>query len=170
MRDVDEIEAAYDAHSGALYGFLLNITRNEADARDLLQEVFVRLARDPGLLRSARNPRSFLLRISHNLAVDFIRRESVRNRATEELQGEPVELFAKTSSADLEAFREELQAALGQLPAEQRAIIHLKLWEGLTFEEIAGTLNIPPNTAASRYRYGIDKLRGAMRLIHEDVV
>ena len=63
----------------------------------------------------------------------------------------------------------ELAAALGELPEEQRAVVHLKLWEGLTFEEIAAALDISPNTAASRYRYGIDKLRGRLRPLHEEI-
>jgi len=45
------------------------------------------------------------------------------------------------------------------LPAPQREVITLKVWGGLTFAEIAATLDIPPNTAASRYRYGLEELR-----------
>jgi RNA polymerase sigma-70 factor (ECF subfamily) len=45
----------------------------------------------------------------------------------------------------------------------------LKLWEGLTFEQIAEALDIPANTAASRYRYGLDKLRGLLRPIYEEL-
>ena len=56
-------------------------------------------------------------------------------------------------------FRLALAGALGELPADQRAVVHLKLWEGLTFDQIAEALELSPNTAASRYRYGLDKLR-----------
>jgi RNA polymerase sigma-70 factor (ECF subfamily) len=59
--------------------------------------------------------------------------------------------------------------ALGELPEEQRAVVHLKLWEGLTFEAIAGALDISPNTAASRYRYGLDKLRYRLRPLYEEM-
>jgi RNA polymerase sigma-70 factor (ECF subfamily) len=58
---------------------------------------------------------------------------------------------------------------LASLPAEQRAVVHLKLWEGLTFEEIAVALEIPLNTAASRYRYGVDKLRQHLRPLYEEM-
>ena len=60
--------------------------------------------------------------------------------------------------------------ALGELPEEQRAVVHLKLWAGLTFEEIAAALEIPPNTAASRYRYGLDKLRAQLRPLYEEIL
>jgi len=62
-----------------------------------------------------------------------------------------------------------LSVALGELPAEQRSVVHLKLWEGLTFEQIAEVLDVPPNTAASRYRYGLDKLRGRLRPLYEEI-
>ena len=52
---------------------------------------------------------------------------------------------------------------------EQRAVAHLKLWGGLTFEEIAAALEIPPNTAASRYRYALDKMRGRLRPLYEEM-
>jgi RNA polymerase sigma-70 factor (ECF subfamily) len=52
-----------------------------------------------------------------------------------------------------------LQTALGRLPAEQRQVVTLKIWGGLTFAEIAGALDIPANTAASRYRYALEELR-----------
>ena len=59
--------------------------------------------------------------------------------------------------------------ALGNLPADQRAVVHLKLWEGMTFEQIAGLLEIPPNTAASRYRYGLDKMRELLRPLYDEI-
>jgi len=55
------------------------------------------------------------------------------------------------------------------LPPEQRAVVHLKLWEEMTFEQIAATLDIPANTAASRYRYAIDKLRHRLRPLYEEM-
>ncbi len=48
-------------------------------------------------------------------------------------------------------------------------MVHLKLWEGFTFGQIALALNIPPNTAASRYRYGLDKLRDVLRPLYEEL-
>jgi len=48
-------------------------------------------------------------------------------------------------------------------------VVHLKLWEYLTFEHIAELLDIPPNTAASRYRYGLDKLRERLRPLYDEI-
>jgi len=164
-----DIERLYDEHAQALFAFLLNLTRDEDDTRDVLQEVFVKLARQPELLRAARDARAFLIRLAHNAAIDLMRRRSVRTRHNEQFGAEKISPFAATADPDETAFRDELSAALGELPPDQRAVVHLKLWEGLTFEQIATVLEIPQNTAASRYRYGLDKLRDRLRPIYEEI-
>jgi RNA polymerase sigma-70 factor (ECF subfamily) len=163
------LEALYDRHAPALFGFLLNLTRSEADTHDLFQGVFCKLAARPALLAGIRDERAFLLRLAHNAAVDLARRRAVRERTQERLTETDVPLFASTADADEETFQRELAAALAELPPEQRAVVHLKLWEGLTFEAIADALRIPPNTAASRYRYGLDKLRDRLRPLYEEI-
>ena len=164
-----DFERLYDDHAPALFAFLLNLTRNEDDTRDVLQDLFVKLGRRPELLAGARDERAYLLRLAHNAAVDLMRRRITRGEQHERFFAERVALFAPASNPDEAAFRAELAAALGELPPDQRAVVHLKLWEGLTFEQIAGTLDIPLNTAASRYRYGLDKLRVRLRPLYEEV-
>lgn len=164
-----ELETLYDAHAQAIFGFVLNLTRDEADTRDVVQELFLKLARHPELLPGVREPRAFLLRLAHNLSIDALRRHDARRRNQEQFSAERVEVFAPGSNPDEQACREALASALGELPTGQRAVVHLKLWEEMTFEEIAGTLGIPLNTAASRYRYGIDKLRERLRPLYEEL-
>ena len=65
--------------------------------------------------------------------------------------------------------RQALDEAISKLPAEQRLVVQFKLWDELTFDEIAGVLSISPNTAASRYRYGLDKLREQLRPYCEEL-
>jgi RNA polymerase sigma-70 factor (ECF subfamily) len=168
MPGSSHLERLYDEHAGPLFAFLLNFTRDEADTRDLLQELFIRLAREPGLLAGVRVERAFLLRLAHNAAVDLMRRRTTRDRTRDGFAAE-TSPFAPADDPDEAVFRRELAAALGELPEEQRAVVHLKLWEGLTFEAIAAILNLPPNTAASRYRYGLDKLRGRLRPLYEEI-
>jgi RNA polymerase sigma-70 factor (ECF subfamily) len=166
----NDLERLYDEHAQSLFAFLLSLTRTEADTRDLLQELFVKLARKPDLLSAGiRDERAFLIHLAHNLAIDLMRRRGTRERAKENFAAEPISTFAPTNDPDEAAFRAGLSAALGELPAEQRIVVHLKLWEGLTFEEIAAVLDLPPNTAASRYRYGLDKLRQRLRPLYEEI-
>jgi RNA polymerase sigma-70 factor (ECF subfamily) len=169
MRRETEIERLYDGHAQPLYAFLLNFTRDEADTRDLLQEIFVKLAREPKLLASVRDERAFLIRLAHNAAIDLMRRRGARNRTMDNFAAETISPFAATANPDEKFFRDALAGALAELPEEQRAVVHLKLWEELTFEEIAAALDISPNTAASRYRYGLDKLRDQLRPLHEEI-
>ncbi len=164
-----DFERLYAEHAQAVFAFLLSLTRHEADTRDLLQEVFVKLARRPDLLRGVRDERAFLLRLAHNLVIDLIRRREARGKHHEQLARESPSIFVPAAGTDEGAFREALAAALGDLPPEQVAVVHLKLWEGLTFDQIAELLHIPLNTAASRYRYGIDKLRERLRPLYEEL-
>ena len=70
MPAVIDLERLYDDHAQALFGFLLNLTRNEEDTRDLLQDVFTKLSRQPELAAGARDCRAYLLKLAHNAAID----------------------------------------------------------------------------------------------------
>jgi RNA polymerase sigma-70 factor (ECF subfamily) len=168
MADHEELARLYDVHADALFAYALNLTRSDSDSRDLLQELFRRLAERPPP-HGLNDERGWLLRLVHNLAIDAIRRRDSRERTRDRFAAEPARIFAPASDPDESAFRTGLAEALGELPPEQRAIVHLKLWEGLTFERISELLDIPPNTAASRYRYGLDKLRTRLRPIYDEI-
>src|SRR4051812_43558953 len=94
------LETIYDEHAQSLFAFLLNLTRNETDTRDLLQEVFIKLAKQPELLRGVREQRSFLLRMAHNLTIDLIRRRGTREKNYHQLAAESMELFATSVNPD----------------------------------------------------------------------
>ncbi len=164
-----DLRQLYDEHAPALFAFLLNFTRREADARDILQELFLKLVARPELLAGVENTRAFLLRLAHRQAIDAHRRHATQEAAIERAAAEPVALFVAAGDPDEAAFRTALAAALAELPAEQRAVVHLKLWEQMTFAEIAEALDIPANTAASRYRYGLDKLQALLRPLYEEL-
>jgi RNA polymerase sigma-70 factor (ECF subfamily) len=163
------LERIYDEHAQALFSFLHNFTCSEADTRDVLQELFCKIAQRPSMLDTVREERAFLLRMAHNLAVDFMRRRSTRDKNHAQFAKEPLPGFAEPVAADAGCVQESIAAALEMLPPEQRAVVHLKLWEDATFEAIAETLRISANTAASRYRYAIDKLRQQLRPIYEEI-
>ena len=83
-----------------------------------------------------------------------------RRRPTESIEYAGANLLEPVEgSVENAEERGQLEAALRQLPADQREVVHLKVWEQMTFIEIAALLKIPQNTAASRYRYAITRLR-----------
>src|SRR5713226_2333598 len=93
-----ELERLYDNHAQALFAFLLNFTRNEDDTRDVLQEVFVKVARQPTLLRAARDERAFLLRLAHNAAIDLMRRRGARTKCHDQFGAEQISQFAASAN------------------------------------------------------------------------
>lgn len=165
----DELERIYDAHANALFAFLLHWTRNRTETQEILQEIFCRLATQPALLNGIQDERGYLIRLANNLAIDHIRRRVARDRIQDRWAEDMDSPLAPASTPDEAVFRDELSAALRAIPDEQRAVVHLKLWEGWTFERIAEALEIPLNTAASRYRYGLEKLRTRLSSLYREI-
>jgi len=131
-----------------LYGRALGLSHGEAE--DVLHETFVALMRraEPPEL-----PEHYCVRSFRNRALNY--RRSLWRRLTRELESQR---WFERSPGESQAEREAMRA-LADLPQEQREVIVLKLWHEHTFEEIGGLLDISPNTAAGRYRYGLQKLR-----------
>ncbi len=157
----------YDAHAAGLFHYFVSFTGREADAKDLLQELFIKLARQT-VPQGIANMRAWLLRLAHHHAIDWLRRHRVRRQA-EEASHAPVEMFAAQDDPDQAELAKRLTHALALLPLEQRSVAQLKLWDGLTFEEIAEVQGIPLNTAASRYRYALEKLRSELRPLYDEL-
>lgn len=166
---MDILERWYTAHADAVFAFALNLTRDAADAQDVLQEVFRRLAARDEWPEDLRSERAFLLTLTHRAVLDEARSRKRRERRHEFLAESSSDLFASTPDPDEAAFRKALSAALLELPEPQRVVAHLKLWEGWTFEEIGVFLDIPANTASSRHRYALEKLRTQLRPIYEEI-
>lgn len=169
MPDEFDLEELYDKHAQALYGFALDLTRNEADTRDILQDLFVKVAHQPRILKGVRQVRAYLLRLIHNAAIDMMRRRATRAKYADGAANDAPEVFEPSNDADEDCFRRALGEALAELPVEQRTVVHLRLWEGMKFEEVADLLGLSLNTTASRYRYGIDKLRQRLRLLYNEI-
>lgn len=122
-----ELERLYDEHAGAIYALALNLLRQEAEARDILQEVFIKLACRPEIWHDVRQERAFLLTITHRLVLDVCRRRNVRTRQEDTYAVEQTALFAPATDPDTQAFRAALAEALAELAEEQRVVAHLKI-------------------------------------------
>ncbi len=147
-------EALYEAKAShlILYGRALGLSHGEAE--DVLQETFVALMRRA---EPPEQPDHYCLRTYRNRARNYHR--GLWRRLTREL--ESVRWFDHASN-ETAAERHAMQA-LAALPADQREVIVLKIWHEYTFEEIGSFLDLSPNTAAGRYRYGLQKLRNALK-------
>jgi RNA polymerase sigma-70 factor, ECF subfamily len=166
----DWLEGLYRDHGPALFRFLVRLTGNEADTKDILQEIFVRLAKSPHLLDGVAAQRSYLFRMAHRLVIDRHRRDQSRQHY-DNLASQEHESIARPEPLADDALwiQKVLASSLDTLPSEQRAVVVLKVWEEMTFAEIADVLEISANTASSRYRYALDKLRDELRPLHRDL-
>jgi RNA polymerase sigma-70 factor (ECF subfamily) len=133
-------------------------TRSLADAEDVVQEAFVRFWRHQRNLPG--EPMALLVTSVRRAAFDLARRETRRTAREDRVAADADDHVPVFDAAlDGDERRDAIEAALKRLPAEQREVLVLKIWGELTFDEIARQLDIPPNTAASRYRYALAGLR-----------
>lgn len=156
-----DLEDLYGRHGDDLYRYLLFKLGSAEDAEDVLQEAFVRFARYDLRWRFVRDPRAFVFRVARNEANRFLRRKLGRREGEKVIQmGARTALGHAFIKPDEPALSPFMQRAEG-LPGEQKEAVYLKVFDGLTFKEIGLVCGVTANTAASRYRYGIEKLREA---------
>jgi len=144
----DEVRELYEQHRRGLFAYACTYVASFATAEDVLHQVFTRLLHFD--VEIAGSPIPYLYRAVRNAALNHIRDRS-REVGLEDgwLDSPP----------GMEQTGLELQSALREIPEEQREVIVLHVWGEMSFEEVAAALGISPNTAASRYRYGLTKLR-----------
>jgi len=128
--------------------------RSPADAEDIVQEAFVRFWRTQ---RDISN-RGLLYASVRSIALDFLRRDSRRARRESAAMSDVDQSVSPAFDMEDDSQR-ALVAAIDCLPGEQREVLTLKIWNDLTFAEIASALGISQNTAASRYRYALAALK-----------
>jgi RNA polymerase sigma-70 factor (ECF subfamily) len=147
-------EQVYGEKAGQLllYGRALGLSHGEAE--DVLQETFIAVLK---LEKRPDEPEHYVVRAFRNRALNFKR--SLWRRVAREMEAfRWFERDPGESPAEKAAMR-----CLAKLPREQREVIVLKIWSEYTFERIAALLEIAPNTAAGRYRYGLEKLRTCLK-------
>ena len=144
----------YDMAAPRLMRYAETLTRNRADAEDALQSALVKVARKPKQLAQADKPWAYLVRVVRNEALRLINRRRPMASLASLLQAwRPTDCPLEQRES-----REQVQQAVAKLPPEQAEVVVLKIWEQFTFAEIADLIDESPNTAASRYRYALEKL------------
>jgi RNA polymerase sigma-70 factor (ECF subfamily) len=162
-RDQTVLADLYDRYGGRVYGYLLLMLSSHSETEDAMQEVFCRIW-ERGLAGHAiDNPAGYLFRAAHNEACSRMRRRWRRWFRFGQAGEQVPFLDAADPVVDKTADREAIAHALTQLPVRQREVVALKVFQDLTFGEIAEALDISPNTAASRYRYALGKLEVLLR-------
>ncbi|QEG34672.1 RNA polymerase sigma factor [Bythopirellula goksoeyrii] len=152
---VSALGGLFDLTSQRLVRYAATITRNQHDAEDAVQGTLVRVAGQVNLLRHATEPWPYLLRMVRNEALVIVRQKkrwvilaNLSDLTTRKLVDE----------AEREESHQAIWAALRDIPTHQAEVVVLKIWEEMTFAQIGEVLEVSAFTAASRYRYGMEKL------------
>jgi RNA polymerase sigma-70 factor, ECF subfamily len=145
----------YGACAGRLYHFLVMHLGSQADAEDTVQETFARLARSHRKLRGVENLTAYVFMVARNEAAR-LKKNQTHARRMLEVFPPPAEYGDEVAAIEA---TETVRAALQRLPPEQREIVELKAFGGLTLREIAETTALPPGTVATRYRTALQSLR-----------
>jgi RNA polymerase sigma-70 factor, ECF subfamily len=148
----------YDRYGKIAYGLAYRVLRDSALAEDAVQEAFITVWRTAGTYIAERGkPRTWLLTLVHRRAVDLVRREQ-RHRVPVAADEPAPATPAAEEEATLRDRRRAVQAALTQLPADQREALELAYYGGLTQTELAEQLGVPLGTVKSRMFAGLRRL------------
>lgn len=158
--DLSALDMIWTHYASDLLGYLVSLLRSRPDAEDALQEVFVTIARKRSRVAGARQLKPYLFRLGRNVALNRIKkRQRRRDREIEALEWLVPDPASDTTDDDTR----RLESALATLPENQRSVVVLKFFQDRTFREIGAMLEISENTAASRYRYAMGKLKEWMK-------
>jgi RNA polymerase sigma-70 factor (ECF subfamily) len=150
--EMSALEVVWRRWSRPLHNYAYALAANRDDADDILGDAMVNLARQGFRLRLVRNPKVYLFTAVRNAAASRGRRP--REARTDQL--------AEVAAVDHAEEDVAVRSAVLDLPEEQREVVVLHIWGGLTFAEIARVTGTCQNTAASRYRYALGRLRKAL--------
>lgn len=157
--DPGALEMIWSEYASDLLGYLAGLHCSRIDAEDTLQEVFITIARKRASVAGARLLKPYLFQLARNVALNRLKRsERLRDRI--ECMSDWL-VPAEPAPPD-EHRIQELVAGLAELPEKQRSVLVLKFYRDKTLREIGALLGISQNTAASCFRYGIEKLRRVM--------
>ena len=161
--DTAAFETLYHRHNDALYRYLLRLCGHRDTAEDLFQEVWGKIIKSRTRYRASAKFTTFLYRVAHNCFIDHIRRNK---RHSNNVELEP-EFYADSADlpdtmAERSLAKERLVLALHDLPEEQRDAFLLHEEAGLSIDQIASVTDCNRETAKSRLRYAVKKLRTAI--------
>jgi RNA polymerase sigma-70 factor (ECF subfamily) len=157
---MEAFEVLYERHRGPMYRYILRLVGNPATANDLYQGSWEKIIKTRGRYKDSAPFKAWMYRIAHNHVMDHFRRE-------QPIAGTPAEDTADKQAGPDEQIsaqirRQNLVAAIENLPPEQKDTLMLKLEAGLDLQTIADVTGVNKETAKSRLRYAVKKLKQVM--------
>jgi RNA polymerase sigma-70 factor, ECF subfamily len=165
--DVDAFEQLYDRHSRIVYALVLRIVQQASTAEEVVQDVFLQLWRNARRYDTRRGPFvPWLMALARNRALDHLRLKSERQRRREDQTEElppVIEVPQFETALDEKRRAERVRAIMGSLNPQQKKVIELAYFEGLSHTEIAETLKEPLGTVKSWIRNGLLRLKEGLQ-------
>jgi len=168
--DQESFASLYDRHNQILFGLLMRILKEGAEAEEVLQDTFLQVWQKASHYDEARGSVfAWLVTLTRSRAIDRLRSTASRRRTALEAANEPQADFldvADTSQLAEAQYKEQcdiVRRALAEIPEEQRRVLLLAYFDGLTQSEISHRLNEPLGTVKTRMRAGASKLRDILR-------
>ncbi|RKD88442.1 RNA polymerase sigma factor [Mangrovibacterium diazotrophicum] len=165
--DQSAIETLIQRHKNRVYTYIFLIVKNQALAEDIFQDTFIKVIRSLKTGKYTENGKfiSWVLRISHNLIIDHFRKERLLNTVSNE--DSDFDLFNSSKFSDenieeklvFEQITSDIRRLIDELPDDQRQVIIMRHYLGLSFKEIAERTDVSINTALGRMRYALINLR-----------
>jgi RNA polymerase sigma-70 factor, ECF subfamily len=155
--DDTALEVIWDTYANDLLGVLIGLLCSRQEAEDALQELFVTIARKREQIIAADNLKPYFFGMARNIAINIIKKD--QRRRQRDMQ---TDLWLEADDL-MEDNSQQIQGALEQLPTDQRSVIVMKFFRTKSFREIGEVLEISENTASSRFRYGMAKLKTLLR-------
>ena len=165
-RDGTALEYLYERYSASVMGLAMKMLGNRAEADEVVQETFWRVWSKTDSYRADRGTLlSWIFGIAHNLCIDMIRQQKVKLLNIQETQIVNFANHGMNEAASIRdaVEREQVQSAMDDLPSEQREVIEMAFFKGLTRQEIAKATGVPLGTVHPRARLGLQKLRTALQ-------
>ena len=161
--DVAAFETLYLRHKDPVYRYLLRLSGHNETAEDVFQEVWGKIVKARASYRPTAKFTTFLYRVAHNCFIDHVRRNK-RHTGNAQIEPDLHEHPGETpeTATERSLARERLEAALADLPEEQRDTFLLHEEGGLSVDQIAAVTDCNRETAKSRLRYAVRKLRAAI--------
>ena len=161
--DVAAFELLYKRHNDALFRYLLRLCRHRSTAEDVFQEVWGKIIKARENYRPTAKFSTFLYRVAHNCFIDYLRRNK-RHSHTDNIEADTQPDPAEQPDVQTERSlaRRRLEAALRNLPDEQRDAFLLHEEGGFSLDQIAAITGSNRETSKSRLRYAVNKLRQAI--------
>jgi len=151
----------YERYAQIIFNLCVRILRDEAEAQDVLQEIFLQVWRDAGRFDSSRaSVKTWLFTIARSRSLDRYRsRKTVTSRLEDQSEDQFQQIPGKEDLQGASVMQQYVRSALNRLSREQRIVLELSYYDGLTQEEIAARLKEPLGTIKSRIRAALMKLR-----------